>query len=243
MELVYRNWINTHVENNIPHPEYPRHHGGLMDFSEEERQKILNTLTVPRHLCCSDPYWLFRIYQDTIVHPKEAVQLLTEAIQETATNYHVAPFNRVDITPAALGDSVKCQTVFMKGPDHQEGESVHYQIQVLWEKPWNVEKVVKYGIWCHQTFKEYFTEELHSILDVCSAKNEKDEVEIWVRPYYYGMNYTLPTLDTLNLPLIRPQISKEVSPGGEPELMGTLKYSSWSKKLTCSCNPLPRPSE
>ena len=29
--------------------------------------QIISTHTVPKHVCCLDPFWLFRIYQDTFV--------------------------------------------------------------------------------------------------------------------------------------------------------------------------------
>lgn len=67
MNLVYRPWKNTHKENNIPHPDRDMYHGGLVHLSDDERRKIEETLTVPPHVCCTDPYWLFRIYQDTKV--------------------------------------------------------------------------------------------------------------------------------------------------------------------------------
>lgn len=82
MEITYRAWENKHEKNNIMHPEYPKWHGGLQDFPKDEQEKIMKTKTVPTHFCCTDPYWLFRIYQDTIVDFNEVSKLLTEAMEE-----------------------------------------------------------------------------------------------------------------------------------------------------------------
>lgn len=57
MELTYGRWDNTlptisHTQNIL--------RGMEKDFSEDKKKAILDTLTVPKHLFCSDPYWLFR---------------------------------------------------------------------------------------------------------------------------------------------------------------------------------------
>lgn len=243
MELTYRNWINTNPKNNIPHPEYPRHHGGLNDMSAEEKNKILNTLTVPKHLCCSDPYWLFRIYQDTIADLKELFQLMAEAVLEASDKYVVDPPSSIDIVPAPLGDHVECVTVQLKGPNEPENNTPKYQIQVSWQKPWNVDKVVKYGIWCHQVYQEYFSTELSAILDVCGKANEKNEVELWVRPYYLSVNTTLPLLETLNDPHPLPSSHPELPSLSNPDQPdpALLKFGPWSRKMTCSCDPKAPP--
>ena len=46
-------------------------------------EKVLNTKTVPQHLCCKSPYWLYRIYQDTIVNTEEIITLVQEALNES----------------------------------------------------------------------------------------------------------------------------------------------------------------
>lgn len=46
-------WDNTNTTNNILRSMEK-------DFPEDKKKAILDTLTVPKHLFCSDPYWLFR---------------------------------------------------------------------------------------------------------------------------------------------------------------------------------------
>ncbi|EPZ31561.1 hypothetical protein ROZALSC1DRAFT_28183 [Rozella allomycis CSF55] len=83
IDLVYSAWENKHQENNRPHPERPSHHGGIRHLSKEEQDKILNTITVPLHTCCTNPYWLFRIYQDTIVDIREIISIIDKKLPET----------------------------------------------------------------------------------------------------------------------------------------------------------------
>jgi len=50
--------------------------GGLEHLSEKEQKKIIDSNTVPTHFCCEDPYWLYKIYQDTFVDIDEIVNLI-----------------------------------------------------------------------------------------------------------------------------------------------------------------------
>jgi hypothetical protein len=74
---------NNYPENNIMHPENPPSHGGLDHLPSQERQLILDTKAVPPHLCCTDPYWLFRIYQDTFVNIEEIEDLIASGWQKS----------------------------------------------------------------------------------------------------------------------------------------------------------------
>ncbi|KAL2911767.1 Protein O-linked-mannose beta-1,4-N-acetylglucosaminyltransferase 2 [Polyrhizophydium stewartii] len=83
MDLVYRAWENKHASMSVGHPDNHRLNGGINHLPPEERELVLNTLTVPQHKCCSSPYWLYRIYQDTRVTTSEVVELITEALVES----------------------------------------------------------------------------------------------------------------------------------------------------------------
>ena len=72
----------THHQNkdktkSVAHPDRHRLLGGLGHLSEADRSRIINSKTVPEHHCCEDPYWLFKIYQDTEVNIKELQELIT----------------------------------------------------------------------------------------------------------------------------------------------------------------------
>jgi protein O-mannose beta-1,4-N-acetylglucosaminyltransferase len=83
LNLVYRAWENKHETNNVMYPDRSADHGGIAHLSKDEQQKILSTHTVPSHTCCTNPYWLFRIYQDTIVDIGEVIGLIKGAQPES----------------------------------------------------------------------------------------------------------------------------------------------------------------
>ncbi|KAG8196331.1 hypothetical protein JTE90_013816 [Oedothorax gibbosus] len=65
-DVTYVAWENTVEANTYPHPEYPSHLGGLGDLSKEESDLVKRSVVTP-FLCCDNPVWLYRIYQDTVV--------------------------------------------------------------------------------------------------------------------------------------------------------------------------------
>lgn len=67
LRLHYSAWENRLSANSVGYPDRPKAMGGLQHLSPEEREQVLAVTRVPPHLCCSDPYWLYRIYQDTTV--------------------------------------------------------------------------------------------------------------------------------------------------------------------------------
>jgi len=185
MELVYRSWTNTHIDDNIPHPEYPEHHGGIESFSKEKQESILNTTTVPTHLCCTDPYWLFRIYQDTIVDITELLTTISDAVIESSE--HMKESERVEdvhIAPAIVKNPIKWSLVLQQS-DSKEVQVPSPVIALDWEVPWNVPSVEKYGIWVHQTYQEYYSTEPKILLtDVCNRVAANLTLEIWIRSYF-----------------------------------------------------------
>jgi hypothetical protein len=57
--------------------------GGIVGLPAEEQEKIKNTKSVPPHFCCSNPYWLYRIFQDTRVHITEVLGIIQDALDES----------------------------------------------------------------------------------------------------------------------------------------------------------------
>jgi len=54
----------------------PPNQGGIAHLPPHQKEEILNTKRVPKHLCCDNPFWLFRIYQDTEVDINRLLLLL-----------------------------------------------------------------------------------------------------------------------------------------------------------------------
>jgi len=79
-ELKYIAWENKHRENTVYFKSRHRLLGGIEHLPVEEQEKIIESTRVPLHHCCEDPYWLFKIYQDTTVHLDELEALIKEKI-------------------------------------------------------------------------------------------------------------------------------------------------------------------
>lgn len=81
INLSYFSWENVFENNTVTHPDWPREHGGLMHLLPDDRNRILNSSEVSVHLCCDDPEWLFRIYQDTYVDLRSFSLILKSAVR------------------------------------------------------------------------------------------------------------------------------------------------------------------
>ncbi|OQR77691.1 putative glycosyltransferase AGO61-like [Tropilaelaps mercedesae] len=62
LNIAYAAWENTISANTIANLKH-----GINMLPEEEKARIINQTQVQPHLCCEDPAWLFRVYQDTWV--------------------------------------------------------------------------------------------------------------------------------------------------------------------------------
>jgi protein O-mannose beta-1,4-N-acetylglucosaminyltransferase len=83
MDIVYRKWENKYPENNVMHPDRSLYQGGIKHLPKAEQDAILNDPTVPKHTCCTNPYWLFRIYQDTKIHISEVTALVESSLEQS----------------------------------------------------------------------------------------------------------------------------------------------------------------
>ncbi|XP_054869843.1 protein O-linked-mannose beta-1,4-N-acetylglucosaminyltransferase 2 isoform X2 [Amphiprion ocellaris] len=81
MDLHYVSWRNMKEENTVTHPDRPWEQGGIAHLEKDEQVRILASKDVPRHLCCRNPEWLFRIYQDTLVDIPSFLEVLKEAMK------------------------------------------------------------------------------------------------------------------------------------------------------------------
>jgi hypothetical protein len=192
MNLVYRAWENRHESNNIPHPDADQYHGGLGHLTAEERQRVLNTNTVPTHVCCTDPYWLFRIYQDTRVDEQELSHLIDEALrevdrlgltQEPRGMFHTHSFSLILIvhTPApgvVDTETIKCVPVF-------DSEKKVASVKITWDTPWNGVQPEAYAVWEHISYTEYITPTNSAVLQHPRfVYNET--LQIWIRTRHHG---------------------------------------------------------
>lgn len=182
MRLAYRAWTNRRIENNFPHPERAPSAGGIMHLPAAQQERIRNTPAVLPHLCCSDPNWLYRIYQDTKVDVEELLQTIDGALKDGLTQLQVDPKALLAIRPGIV-DGVRCIVSLPEGVDPAAPaltNTTRLSIEVRWESPWNGVIPEKYGVWVHQTYSEFFTERPSVQLPACAYGSSYD---IWVRSY------------------------------------------------------------
>ena len=83
MNISYGAWENKWNENTVTHPEYPANFGGISHLSASEQEHIMRSSRVGAHVCCSNPEWLFRIYQDTYIDISSALDVVQKTWQAT----------------------------------------------------------------------------------------------------------------------------------------------------------------
>lgn len=82
-DLYYRSWVNPFEAEpyNRGHPNWARIYGGLKHLPASYAAGVLATKTVPKHKCCTSPFWLYRIYQDTWIDSNAIISLLRQSEQ------------------------------------------------------------------------------------------------------------------------------------------------------------------
>lgn len=178
MNLVYRSWSNKHQINNKMYPDRIPQFGGIAHLPQKEREKIMNTNTVPVHSCCTNPYWLFRIYQDTAAEISELVVLLDDAFKESKRSMNTykfgnyLPFILEHFLRPATVTNIMCKIIY--------NDKKIKAVRIEWSPPWNKVNVDAYVIWEHLTFKEYETQT--NFMEIESPLIQPGKtLEIWVK--------------------------------------------------------------
>ncbi|XP_028837847.1 protein O-linked-mannose beta-1,4-N-acetylglucosaminyltransferase 2 [Denticeps clupeoides] len=143
MDLHYVAWRNHKEENTVAHPDRPWEQGGISHLDKDEQERILASQEVPRHLCCRNPEWLFRIYQDTRVDIPSLIQLLRENLKTRPVLRRNKPVSTVH--PGRVREP-KCQTSVQAANEAK--------LTVSWQMPWNLKylkvREVKYEVWIQE---------------------------------------------------------------------------------------------
>ena len=174
MNLAYESWTNTHAASNTSFPDRVAHYGGISHLPTDEQQKIVNTHTVPEHLCCTNPFWLFRIFQDTRVNLPEIEQKVIQGFQGSLDLIQKAIDNKAQITPATITQAV-CKF-------DRQGRTV----TLSWEMPWNGTvqgSGMYFSIWSHVHYREFQTEETSIVIKDCDPAQAHG---FWVKPGVRG---------------------------------------------------------
>ncbi|XP_061838857.1 protein O-linked-mannose beta-1,4-N-acetylglucosaminyltransferase 2 [Nerophis lumbriciformis] len=143
MDLHYVSWRNTKKENTRTHPDRAWEQGGIAHLEKEEQERILTSKEVSRHLCCRNPEWLFRIYQDTQVDIPSLLDVAGEAVKSQRGFKMSKPASKLH--PGRVREA-QCQTS-VQATDKAK-------LTVSWHIPWNLKylkvKEVKYEVWIQE---------------------------------------------------------------------------------------------
>lgn len=181
MGIIYRSWTNERASNSITHPDWPDRLGGIAHLPLDEQERIEAQARVPPHLCCSDPAWLFRIYQDTVVDVDSFLATLREALDEKAT-FSAQNFGETlqrlahgTIFPGKV-ENLACAPLRKKTG-----------LNLSWQPPLNVEALeesseVSYEVWVQPAdqddYKIFATNKTQQVVRSLSPDTH---VNIWVR--------------------------------------------------------------
>lgn len=169
VDLFYKAWKNEDVKNTVTHPDSEPQFGGILHLPKEEQRRILNSHQVPPHLCCGDPEWLFRIYQDTFVD-MSIIPLLVEIKTRKHSSIKVAS---AAMYPGAVTD-IHCTLK----PLHQN----YRQLLLSWSKPWNTMYISFERCWYELWLQSESGVDTLKIGSQVYSRNTTDTVyQVWVR--------------------------------------------------------------
>ncbi|XP_022082194.1 protein O-linked-mannose beta-1,4-N-acetylglucosaminyltransferase 2-like isoform X2 [Acanthaster planci] len=171
MGITYRSWRNWDLDRTVTHPDALPAYGGIQHLSSEEQIRILSSHEVARHICCSNPEWLFRIYQDTVVDIPSILELLSVGLRE-CQQLRTEQVHGPSLFPSKVG-SISCK--------RQQG------LHLSWKQPWNTEYMndseFTYEIWVQdqdrQDYKAYILQV--SEFTFSEGFEESKSYRVWIR--------------------------------------------------------------
>lgn len=128
LAIKYSSWTNRERENSVTHADFPASLGGINHLPPNKIKEITSASEVKRHLCCSNPEWLFRIYQDTIVDVDSFSPVFASVWHEVnQRTVNQRKRRGVDAAPGAVMLPV-CRR---NGTD----------AEIAWTEPWNLDMI------------------------------------------------------------------------------------------------------
>lgn len=178
MNIIYASWRNEIEENTVTYPHEAPESGGIYHLSKEEQEDVMNAREIPSHLCCSNPYWLYRIYQDTFVDIQSLLLVIESAEnkrkmlslkEESSLNDKLYPSKVINIT---------CQ---IPPKEHQPA------LWLSWKPPVNSPFLttgdVKYEVWIQEVGSDGYVAFILDMTDYMFKDHLKRNTQynVWVR--------------------------------------------------------------
>lgn len=156
--------------------------GGLTHLPLNVQEDIMNSTSVNPHICCSDPAWLFRIYQDTYVD-MASFQNTIRSLMTNMLNMNLNHKFENEYIPGKIV-GISCKKINLK--------SGILNLNISWHPPWNLKYInsnvsdVKYEILIQKTSSQMgnmtLTRKLHHSLELSIG-----EYFIWIRCVINGI--------------------------------------------------------
>ncbi|XP_070574939.1 protein O-linked-mannose beta-1,4-N-acetylglucosaminyltransferase 2-like [Ptychodera flava] len=204
MNLVYRAWRNLKEENSVTHPDYPPHLGGIHHLPGSQQNEIMASGEVPLHLCCKDPEWLFRIYQDTFVDIPSFISTVEGALsnrntlrsdqgRDSSHNDPLCPTKVGNLTCQIvnldnLGNEMKTTNQkFSFNDEEPRSTNRNVGLKLSFEEPWNLPYLearhIRYEVWIQESGEENYSAWLLPTTEYIFTENIKDNMQyyVWVR--------------------------------------------------------------
>lgn len=176
MDIHYVAWHNTKEENTFTFPDRPWDQGGISHLDKTEQERIMRSKEVPRHLCCRNPEWLFRIYQDTVVDIPSLIDVIKKGLKSKPNRKKQKYTN--SLYPGKVRDA-KCETS-VQGADEAK-------LSVSWQIPWNLKYLkvrdVKYEVWIQEQGENSYMPYMLSYQNHTFSENIKPFTTylVWIR--------------------------------------------------------------
>ena len=200
MGILYRAWRNMDEKHTVTHPGRPWDTGGIEHLPKEEQIRIMASTEVPKHLCCRDPEWFFRIYQDTVIDVPSLLNLIQAALQQRDKQFNMSgslPQSSLQVDPADLlldkrifpspVQNLRCDGSEDQSALHSEDAFSPPSLWLSWQSPWNLKflqvRNVHYEVWIQESGQENYTAWLLSKTSHQFSMGLKPETKynIWVR--------------------------------------------------------------
>ncbi|XP_069504941.1 protein O-linked-mannose beta-1,4-N-acetylglucosaminyltransferase 2 [Ambystoma mexicanum] len=176
MDLSYIAWQNTEEAHTITYPDRSWDQGGINHLDKAEQERIIKSKEVPRHLCCRNPEWLFRVYQDTQVDISSLIQVIRLTVKSKPGPKKQKWTN--GLYPGKVRGA-KCQATV-------QGAS-EAKLTVAWQIPWNLKYLkvrdVKYEVWIQEQGENTYMPYILSHLNHTFVENIKPFTSymVWIR--------------------------------------------------------------
>lgn len=149
VNIMYFSWQNNIENNTVTHPNDPPELGGIVHLSDKEQKAIKETQEIPKHLCCSNPYWLYRIYQDTIIDITSFLKVMQDSLKQTKHWKGFLNYQTNDLLYPSKVLNVTCHNLTLR-----------VGLWLSWQPPWNGEifdvESLNYEVWIQKKGEENY---------------------------------------------------------------------------------------